>query len=159
MKDQRVYIDTSVIGGCFDEEFAPWSKGLMKDVRLGNFQAVTSEVVAAEIEPAPEHVRSKYGELKEYGTRVVNVTVEVVELADAYERRQILSANYRDDGLHVAAATVSDVDVLTSWNFQHIVHFEKIRRFNAVNRELGYKSIDIRSPREVTNYGPQEKDI
>jgi hypothetical protein len=45
------------------------------------------------------------------------------------------------------------VDVLTSWNFRHIVHFDKIRRFNAVNLEQGYKSIDIRSPREVTHHG------
>jgi hypothetical protein len=156
MRIQRVYIETSVIGGCFDEEFAPWSNGLMKDVRLGNYRAVTSEIVAAEVEPAPEEVQSRYNELKKYGASVVDVTVDVVELADAYERRQILSPNYRDDGLHIAAATVHGVDVLTSWNFQHIVHFEKIRRFNAVNQELGYKPIDIRSPREVTNYGPEE---
>jgi len=156
MKVQRVYLDTSVIGGCFDEEFAPWSNGLMKDIRLGNFRAVTSEVVAAEVEPAPEKVRAKYHELGEYGATVVEVTAEVIELADAYERRGILSPSYRDDGLHIAAATVREVDVLTSWNFQHIVHFEKIRRFNAVSQEFGYKPIDIRSPREVTNYGPEE---
>jgi hypothetical protein len=159
MKVQRVYVDTSVLGGCFDEEFAPWSDGLMKDFRLGNFEAVTSDVVAAEIEPAPADVQSKYAELRSYGALVVEVTDEVVELADAYEGHGILSSNYRDDGLHIAAATVYEVDVLTSWNFQHIVHFEKIRRFNAVNQELGYKPIDIRSPREVTNYGPEEKDL
>lgn len=159
MKVQRVYVDTSVLGGCFDEEFAPWSDGLMKDFRLGNFEAVTSDVVAAEVEPAPTDVQSKYAELKSYGALVVEVTDEVVELADAYEGRGILSPNYRDDGLHIAAATAHEVDVLTSWNFQHIVHFEKIRRFNAVNQELGYKPIDIRSPREVTNYGPEEKDL
>jgi hypothetical protein len=128
----------------------------VKDVRLGNFRAVTSEVVAAEVEPAPEKVRAKYYELEEYGATVVEVTAEVIELADAYEQRGILSPNYRDDGLHIAAATVREVDVLTSWNFQHIVHFEKIRRLNAVNQEFGYKPIDIRSPREVTNYGPEE---
>lgn len=159
MKVQRVYTDTSVIGGCFDEEFAPWSNGLMTDFRLGNFKAVTSEVVAAEIEPAPEEIRSKYDELKSYGATVVEVTGEVVDLADVYEHRGILSSIYRDDGLHIAAATVYEVDVLTSWNFKHIVHFEKIRKFNAVNQELGYKPIDIRSPREVTNYGPEEKDV
>ena len=84
------------------------------------------------------------------------MTGDVIELADTYERRQILSPNYRDDGVHIAAATVHGVDVLASWNFQHIVHFEKIQRFNAVNQELGYRPIDIRSPREVTNYGPEE---
>lgn len=159
MKVQRVYVYTSVLGGCFDEEFAPWSDGLMKDFRLGNFEAVTSDVVAAEVEPAPEEVQLKYAELKKYGALVVEVTGEVLELADAYEGRGVLSSNYRDDGLHIAAATVYEVDVLTSWNFRPIVHFEKIRRFNAVNQELGYKPIDIRSPREVTNHGPEEKDV
>ncbi len=85
MKVQHVYVDTSVFGGCFDEEFAPWSDGLMKDFRLGNFEAVTSDVVAAEVEPAPEEVQLKYAELKKYGALVVEVTSEVLELADAYE--------------------------------------------------------------------------
>jgi hypothetical protein len=31
MKNQRVYIDTSVIGGCFDIEFEEWSKRLFED--------------------------------------------------------------------------------------------------------------------------------
>ena len=60
MKIQHVYTDTSVIGGCFDAEFTPWSNGLMKDFRLNNFKPVVSELVSAEIEDAPEHVRTKY---------------------------------------------------------------------------------------------------
>lgn len=67
MKVQHVYVDTSILGGCFDEGFAPWSDGLMKDFRLCNFEAVTSDVVAAEGEPAPEDVKSKYAELKGTG--------------------------------------------------------------------------------------------
>ena len=46
-------------------------------------------------------------------------------------------------------ATVADVDVIVSWNFKHIVHFDKIRLFNAVNIEQGYKPMNIYSPREV----------
>jgi hypothetical protein len=37
-----------------------------------------------------------------------------------------------------------------SWNFRHIVRFDRIRMFNSVNREAGYKEIEIYSPREVT---------
>ena len=50
-----------------------------------------------------------------------------MELADTYKEREILSPGYRDDGLHIAAATVHEVNVLTNWNFKHIVHHEKIR--------------------------------
>jgi len=55
--------------------------------------------------------------------------------------------------LHIALATVADVDVLVSWNFKHIVRLEKIRIFNGVNLELGYKPLLIYSPREVTHHG------
>ena len=50
----------------------------------------------------------------------------------------------------------ADVDILTSWNFRHIVHFDKIRMFNAVNLQYGYKAIQICSPREVTYHGNQD---
>lgn len=52
--------------------------------------------------------------------------------------------------LHIALATVNKVDLVVSWNFKHIVHYDKIRKFNSVNIELGYKPIEIYSPREVT---------
>jgi len=156
MKIQRVYIDTSVIGGCFDEEFALWSKGLMKDFHLGNFKPVVSEIVAAEIGPAPEEVRNEYSELLKLHPEFAALNDEVRELAKAYNERKIVPAKFSNDVLHIALATVADVDLLVSWNFKHIVHFDKIRMFNAVTREQGYKPIEIRSPREVTNYGSQE---
>jgi hypothetical protein len=53
---------------------------------------------------------------------------------------------------HIALATIDEVDMLVSWNFKHIVNFDKIRQFNTVNKELGHKLIRILSPREVTNY-------
>jgi hypothetical protein len=51
--------------------------------------------------------------------------------------------------LHVANATVGGADMIVSWNFRHIVHFRKIRGFNAVNLKEGYATLAIYSPREV----------
>ena len=45
MKVQRVYIDTSVLGGCFDTESAEWSNALMGDFRSGRLKPVLSDVV------------------------------------------------------------------------------------------------------------------
>jgi hypothetical protein len=70
-----------------------------------------------------------------------------------YQAHGILTPKFYDDGLHIAVATVGEADVLVSWNFKHIVHFDKIRMFNAVNLEYGYKPLQIFSPREVTTYG------
>lgn len=63
-----------------------------------------------------------------------------------------ITPKYHNDGIHIALATVAEVDVLVSWNFRHIVNFNKIRLFNAVNMEQGYKQIQIYSPREVTTH-------
>jgi hypothetical protein len=53
---------------------------------------------------------------------------------------------------HIALATIADVDALVSWNFRHIVRLDKIRLFNAVNVESGYRVLNILSPREVTTH-------
>ena len=150
MKRPRIYIDTSVIGGCFDPEFSPWSNGLMRDFAAGTFVPVFSDVVAAEVQDAPEAVRLKYEELLRSVHEFVLTTEEVLGLADAYQRRGVLPPTYYDDGLHIALATIAGVDLLVSWNFKHIVHFDKIRLFSSVNLEQGYKPLPIHSPREVT---------
>jgi predicted nucleic acid-binding protein len=157
MKILRVYIDTSVIGGCFDVEFAPWSNGLMQDFRAGHFRPVLSEVVAGEIRAAPEPVRLQYAELLRLGAEFLAVSDEALDLADVYEARGILAPRFRNDLLHIALATVADADVLVSWNFRHVVRLEKIRLFNAVNLERGYKPIEIYSPREVTTHDSDER--
>ena len=124
----------------------------MKDFRLNNFKPVVSELVSAEIEDAPEHVRTKYAALLELNPDILEITEQVLALAETYQQRNILTPKFYDDGVHIAVASVAEVDVLVSWNFKHIVHLDKIRMFNAVNLEFGYKQLQIYSPREVTNY-------
>ena len=130
----------------------------MKDFRVGNFKPVVSTIVDAEIEDAPVKVKETYFELLSLGHEFLDVSEESIALADTYLERGILTRKFTDDALHIAIASVANVDVLVSWNFKHIVHFDKIRQFTAVNIELGYKPLQIYSPREVTHYG-DEKEI
>lgn len=153
MKQLRVYVDTSVIGGCHDEEFRTWSVGLLKDFELGLFRPVLSTIVLAELEKAPEDVQETMAEFLEFSPEVVEPTPETEALATAYLKQGILTENFADDALHIACATVAEVDVLVSWNFKHIVHVDKMRQFNAANLGMGYKTIQILSPREVTYHG------
>lgn len=159
MKVQLIYVDTSVIGGRYDEEFAPWSNGLMTDFRLGIFRPAISEIVAIEVADAPQEVQEQYVELTSLPHEFIEITDAATELANRYLEHAILSPNYFDDAQHIALATVAEVDLLVSWNFRHMVHFDKIRQFNAINLAAGYKEIEIRSPREVTSHGPEEKDV
>ena len=148
----RIYVDTSVIGGCLDPEFQKWSKQLIKEFHLGIFRLVVSSLTEAEINRAPDEIQRVYLDILESGAEFIEITPEAVELAEKYLKHKIIPANYRNDAIHIALATINQVDILVSWNFQHIVHYDKIRLFNAVNLECGYKPIEIFSPREVVSY-------
>lgn len=148
----RIYVDTSVIGGCFDVEFVTWSDALIRDFRAKRLIPVLSDVTAAEIAAAPAAVRVLHQELLGLSGGVLPVTKAVLALVAAYEARRILPKRFAADLTHIALATIAEVDAIVSWNFKHIVRLEKIRLFNAVNIELGYRALSIVSPREVTTY-------
>jgi hypothetical protein len=151
MKVQRVYIDTSVLGGCFDPEFARWSNALIEDFRAGRLKPVISEIIIAEIVDAPAEVRSLSTDLLALQPESISITPEALALADGYQQHGILTPKFYVDGLHIALATIAEVDLLVSWNFRHIVRYDKIRLFTAVNLERGYKPLAIYSPREVAS--------
>ncbi|MBI2822188.1 MAG: PIN domain-containing protein [Acidobacteria bacterium] len=156
MKKLRIYIDTSVLGGCFDPEFEEWSNQLIDALRNGHYKAVLSAVTAAEVEQAPEEVRNVHDELVGMGAELLSVSTEAMDLLAKYKSRRILGPKFQNDMLHIALATAADADVLVSWNFRHIVRIDRIRLFNAVNIELGYKPLAIYSPREVVPYETNE---
>lgn len=158
MRRQRIYLDTSVLGGCFDPEFKLWSLALVADFRAGRFVPLLSDLLAAELERAPAFVRELYAELLALALPPQPLTAEADALAGQYAARGIVGPKFRNDLLHVALATVADADVIVSWNFRHIVRFDKIRAFNAVNLEAGYKPLAIHSPREVATHGPDGPD-
>ena len=152
MKKLRIYTDTSVVGGCFDPEFAVWSKALVADFKAQRLVPVVSELVAAEVQVAPPQVQAKFEELVDLGAELLRIDRNALDLAAEYPRHGILPARFRNDLLHIAMATVAGVDVLVSWNFKHIVRLEKIRLYSAVNLEAGYRPLEIYSPREVASY-------
>ena len=106
---------------------------------------------AAEIGGAPPLVRELHAELVALVGVGVQLSAEAIELADRYAAHSILPPKFRNDMLHIALATVADADVVASWNFRHILRFDKIRLFNAVNLEAGYKPLAIHSPREIAS--------
>ena len=146
---QRIYIDTSVIGGCEDEEFAKWSIKLFADFNKGLKFAVISDLTRRELEGAPENVKE----------RLLSIPLENIENVSLSEESELLAKRYIDDGVvtnkhiidaqHIAIATVERVDVLVSWNFQQIVNLNKIHAFNAINLKADYPILEIRSPREI----------
>jgi predicted nucleic acid-binding protein len=154
---QRVYIDTSVIGGCFDEEFKTWSDLLIKEIIFGQTIAIISDVTIDEIQDAPKPVQEKLEEIIRSGfIELIASDQETQELAEAYINEKAVSGKFFEDALHIAMATINKATVLASWNFKHIVNLERIRQYNAVNIKNGYSLLEIRSPREIVKIEENE---
>ena len=147
----RLYLDTSVFGGCFDtaQGWAEDSRRVVEAAREGIVKICFSATVARELEGAPKPVRELRDSLPPACYEQVPVTPEIRGLSAAYVAAGIIGRTSLDDALHVAAATVSRVDAIVSWNFKHIVRLDRIKGYNQVNLSLGYGILTIVSPKEV----------
>ena len=141
-RKKRIYVDTSVFGGVFDNDFDIASQRFFKQIKQKEFILVTSAVVQEELKEAPEEVRSFFHEMLPH-SKIIKITQESLDLRNAYLNAKIVSSKYSNDALHVALATIANCHIILSWNFKHIVHFDKIRMFNSINLEYNYKQINI----------------
>ncbi len=145
----RIYVDTSVVGGCEDEEFAEHSVRLMDCFVRGEFILVVSTLTLRELDAAPEQVREHLSRVPVAHVMTLQPDAEAIDLAEAYVAQGVISPKMRADAQHIAIATVARVDVLVSWNFKHIVNLQRIHGYNSVNLRGGYPTLEIRTPREV----------
>jgi hypothetical protein len=103
-----------------------------------------------EISRAPAEIAMK---LREVINSVNLIELPVDEnsqlLAKKYIEQGIIPAKYEDDALHIAIASVNNLDVIVSWNYKHIVKLKTKKEVTGINALLGYKEIEIYSPLEV----------
>jgi hypothetical protein len=152
----KIYIDTSVIGGCFDDEFKEISNKLFEEFKTGIKTAVISDITLLELKEAPAEVRNKINEIPEDYKMIVVFSEEAAELANKYISENIISINHKEDTRHIALATIEKVDILASWNFKHIVNVSKIHGYNSVNLKEGYHVLEIRSPLDILEVSDEE---
>jgi len=70
-----------------------------------------------------------------------------------YPWANIIPLKYRTDGLHIAIAAVSDLDIIVSMNFQRIVKRNAKLATGSINALNGYRAVGISSPVEVVGDG------
>jgi hypothetical protein len=150
---QRIYIDTSVVGGYFDEEFKEVTIRLFERLDRNEIIFVVSDLLDLELLKAPQQVRQILYNYPAEKFQRVELTEEAIILADAYINEKVVGKTSIEDCRHIALATINKVDVLASWNFKHIVNLDRIKGYNSVNMRLGYSTIEIRSPKDLVNYG------
>ncbi len=149
---QRIYIDTSVVGGYFDEEFKEATEMLFKRLIDDEIYFVVSDLLDLELINAPKRVREHLLNFPADKFQRIELTEEAIKLADTYIEEKVVGKTSLEDCRHIAMATIHKVDVLASWNFKHIVNLDRIKGYNSVNLRLGYTMIEIRSPKDLINY-------
>jgi len=153
MKKLKLYLDTSIISHAIDDrdpETKRLTLQLFKEIKAGEYEAFVSELVMAEINKADEVTRQKLiKQIKDIDPEGVDLSREVKALADRYIKQGIIPEKYKDDATHIAAATVNEMDMIVSWNFEHIVKAKTIREVTAINLLMGYRGLEIYSPLEV----------
>jgi predicted nucleic acid-binding protein len=149
---QRIYIDTSVIGGYFDEEFKDATRELFKRFENNEIIFVVSDLLDLELIGAPKNVRELLYKFTADKFERVELTDEAILLADTYIAEKVVGKTSLEDCRHIALATINRVDVMASWNFKHIVNLDRIKGYNSVNYRFGNPMIEIRSPKDLIHY-------
>ena len=153
MKRQRIYIDTSIVGGFFDNVFAVETRAIFDRLKNREVIFVLSDVLKKELLNAPQRVRDLLQQYDEHCFEHVELTHEAEFLANCYIDEKVVGPTSIDDCQHIAIATINKVDVLASWNFKHIVNLNRIKGYNSVNMKMGYINLEIRNPKELIVYG------
>ena len=156
MRKPKVYIETTVFNYFFDTQrdgHADTVK-LFHEIKAGSYEAYTSAYVTDELIRADEPKRSNMLNLiAEYNISLLDYSDETQDLANTYIKEGIIPENKKLDSLHIACATVHDLDLVFSFNFHHINRIKTKTMTNLINAREGYKLITITTPREVVEHG------
>lgn len=127
---RRVYLETTVVSYLT----ARPSRSLVSaahqqvtidwwETRRHDFEVVVSELVIREAEAGDPVAAKRRLEVLETLPQLL-LTEEALELANAFVTQGIIPAKVAEDGLHIAVATVHEVDYLLTWNCTHIANPE-----------------------------------
>ncbi|MDO8662578.1 MAG: type II toxin-antitoxin system VapC family toxin [Candidatus Omnitrophota bacterium] len=153
MKIPKFYFDTSIFNFALADD-VPTEREitlrLLEEVRGGKYEVFISEVVLREINRAPQEKAVKLRDcIKKINPEELILDENTLSLAKEYIDKGVIPPKYEDDALHIAVASVNNLDAIVSWNFTHIVKLKTKREVSGINTLMGYKPIEICSPQEV----------
>ena len=153
MRKQKLYLETTLCNHFFDDDRGlahESTVALFKEIAEGKYEAFTSDYVTDELERAPAEKSNKMISLIEhYGITVLELSEEAERLADIYVEQGVMPLKYRTDGVHIAIASINELDMIISLNFQHIVKRKTKIGTGSINVLNGYRTAEIFTPMEV----------
>lgn len=160
MNKLKIYFDTSVINFLFADD-SPEKRDITVEyfndyVKQNVYEHYISQIVIDEIQRTT-NIKQK-DQLLQVIDRFnlpflpLEPEMQINELALAYIKKNVIPEKKLDDALHVAIATIHNIDILLSWNYKHLANINKERQILIVNLELGYyKTPRLTNPMEVFN--------
>jgi len=150
-----VYLDTSVWNFQYAEDALDKeaiTRQFFEQARQGDFDLYSSDIVVQELQEAPKPRRIQLMAFyDQVGPTVLDVTAQAVALSEQYMRAGVIPEKHVADALHVAIASVQDIDIILSWNMKHMVKWKTRREVNGINLLAGYDEIEIVTPEELIN--------
>ena len=148
----KIYIESSVPNFLFHED-SPDKQKITKiffKEKLTHHKGFVSDLVLDELEKTSEPKRTKLKNVVvEHKLTALKLNNEARVLADKYIQEGIIPKKYSTDALHIAIAVVNGMDVLVSWNMEHIVKLKTMKGVNEINKKSHYPYIFINTPEEV----------
>jgi predicted nucleic acid-binding protein len=155
MNVPKIYLETTIFNYYFDNdrEAHPFVLKLFEEIKKGKYLPYTSRYVIDELGKTLEPKKSLMLNLiSQYDIITLDSSDKAVLLANSYISEGIIPITYFYDALHIAIATVNNLDMILSLNFKHIVRDKTRILTEDVNISFGYKKLKILNPLEVVDY-------
>ncbi|GHV72623.1 hypothetical protein AGMMS49928_29860 [Spirochaetia bacterium] len=149
MKKLKVYLDTSIINFLYVDDSPDYRKAteifFENIVAENKIETYISNIVIDEINKTEDE--SKRRTLLETLEKYINIKTlvadgdvmdEIAFLGENYIKNNIIPQKKLADSLHVAYTTIFQMDILLSWNFQHLANVNKEQKILMLNKALGY---------------------
>ncbi len=161
MRRLKVYLDTSVVSYLYQLDAPEKMKDtleLWNLIQQGRYEVYLSDIVLNEISGCnQEKLSILLGYLGQAEYQLIHTNEDTVVLAEKFIDFGILKKKSFDDCQHIAAAILAGCDIITSWNFKHIVNVKTVRGVKVITTLEGYKDLLIYPP-SVLLEGDEDDD-
>jgi len=145
----KIYLDTTIISALFDKRTPErMSQTQQFWERIDEYDVFISELVVDEVKGALQPLQDMMLE-KISNFTSLQITDDILYLANMYIKNDIFPEKYLDDALHTAIASVNNIGILLSWNFAHLVKIKTRRMVALINAIHNYNSVEIIPPPEL----------
>ena len=150
MRKLKIYLDTSVVSYLYQVDAPEKMQNTLDLWELFKnkvYEVYISDIVIREISGCNEEkLKILLDYLDQIDYNIIETDEDIVELAGKFIDFGILKQKSFDDCQHIAAAILAGCDIITSWNFKHIVNVKTVRGVKVITTLEGYKDLLIYPP-------------